>query len=455
MILYHGSPKLFDHFQLFEKKTFSNKVSVMPIFLSPNVEFAKLNATANGYIYTIKVKTNNIFSTELLYKPDHKYWPPAYNELTDLGKEFIDDLYDGKIFSGQTEFDYEFIKHFLSEHYDVMETKEIMEYIKDKGFDGFCVIGDGPRNVAIFNPADLEILDVQKVNKTAQLKQNYDYSGNFVDKVKRRNKRKNRIKKLSSLEGRLPDFKILEKAVVFNREINNNKFIDLNSDIIARINPVEYIGSGEFGDAFLTDDNKVFKICNPRDLDKYKDLYNKQFQGSANINQPKIYEVGRFKYKINSTGIEYYNFGYVLMEKVRTLKTHLQNYKYVSIDLQEIDPYYYPMIMSSDNPIIKIIFNVKQRIFKYIKKYLRYFKIKPDANLNTLSLSKKIYKTFLENNPDVNDYLIKMIANILEINNDWIEKIILTCLDLFKNKHGDFHEHNYGYRGNEPVFFDF
>lgn len=164
-ILYHGSSKLFSSFKS-EIKRFMEKEPVeVPIFLTPSMSFAKLNAGYNGYVYTIVLSSNSkLFSSTELYNLGSRFWPPENDNLTTLGKDLMGSIAGGHIYADvDPENDYEhgeILKGILSEDYDSMESNGMMYWLKQHHYDGFHVQGDGVRNIAIFDPDKLYILSV-------------------------------------------------------------------------------------------------------------------------------------------------------------------------------------------------------------------------------------------------------------------------------------------------------
>jgi len=501
MILYHGSTFLFDKFKNRIGKTFSGLKSEIPIFLSPTKDFAKIHARPNGYIYTVNIIKNNIFSSELLYLEDSKYWPPAWDDLTELGKRLVDDLDNSKIFGNHT-YDNEIFKSILREDYDIMETKEIMNWVRDNEFDGFHVSGDGERNIAIFDASNIEILEVEQISKTAQLKQNYDYSGNFIDKVKRKNKRKNRIRKLSKVfeKSNVHSFKSKEEDLSFSLDEKNlshkyksyedrynkhnilsgfipfdgvkkilenfpyfaeDSFLDKNSHILALAGLTKMIGSGMFGVAFLTDDGTVFKIFPlKKDYLQYLDIYNKQFSGQSNIYEPKIYNVGVFD-TAELTSNYYKNnppfLAYVEMEHLERKKVFSDDY--IDIKKEEMPLYFLnkkKSTLSIGDIISDLITNIDIMTYNSFNKSKEKMENKKNSViLNIIKLhAHEIYNQLIKSEYYVNIYLINKISEILNISEKWFENLIISMLfNRFKSQE-DLHSGNVGFRNDVPVYFD-
>lgn len=171
-IWYHGSPKKFSSFQTFLKRTVQNEASETPLFFSKDRSFAEMYAGHHGFVYEVEMNVRNTFDGSSLYSPS-RYWPPPDDKLTPLGKKLRDDLADNKVFRDLVTDDESDWAAFhdsqgtwasiLKNHYDVLETKEMKEWMKASGFDSFYVTGDGPKNIAVLDPKDIKLLSVVPV----------------------------------------------------------------------------------------------------------------------------------------------------------------------------------------------------------------------------------------------------------------------------------------------------
>jgi hypothetical protein len=174
---YHGSPHRFDRFHRRTGRTFGSDESEVPIFLTHDLKFARLYAGANGFVYTVNPLVNRTFDANTFVLSD-RYWPPPRESLSPEGQEFYDDLAGNKIFPDligygtKTEDDDEWramhdsygtYASILSQDYDVMETTEMKRWLLAHGYDSFLVRGDGPTNLAVFDPEKIEILSSERV----------------------------------------------------------------------------------------------------------------------------------------------------------------------------------------------------------------------------------------------------------------------------------------------------
>jgi nicotinamidase-related amidase len=171
---YHGSPKRFESFATQYSHTFGSGPSETPLFFSKNKDFVRGYAGGKGHIYTVRLKINKTFDGENLFT-NTKFWPPTKEQMTPIGQQLYDDLENNKIFSNLIVNDENYYQAFqdsqgilasiLNMHYDVMETKEMKEWLKKHDFDSFYVTGDGEKNLAVINPSKIEIVSVEPAYK--------------------------------------------------------------------------------------------------------------------------------------------------------------------------------------------------------------------------------------------------------------------------------------------------
>ena len=126
-----------------------------------------MNAGGKGTIYKVKLKWRKIFDSDKLVK-NSGFWPPEREEMTKEGQKLYDDLNAGKIFSGVTDDDFMdsrgLFANILNHHYDVIEDAAFKRWLKKNGYDAFYVKGDGPINVGVFSPSQVEIVEVYPAN---------------------------------------------------------------------------------------------------------------------------------------------------------------------------------------------------------------------------------------------------------------------------------------------------
>jgi hypothetical protein len=168
---YHGSKEYFTEFKL-KKGTLLDYNYIAPIFLTSDKEFAKEHAGyKTPYIYEIEVLTDNIF--------DYKKLPSGYNLMYyvednikkdnkdyELGKKLYMDIFleniDVKPYSYQ-DVD-ELYSRIITGDYCYLEEVWFYEWLKFNNFDGAYINETGAKNLYIFNPNDLKIINVEKLN---------------------------------------------------------------------------------------------------------------------------------------------------------------------------------------------------------------------------------------------------------------------------------------------------
>jgi len=180
-VWYSGSPKKFDQFRTDVRHTFGQGPSMVPVFITQDKSFAKGYAQGpEGTIYTVRPKVRKTFDGDDMVKSSRS-WPPPREDMTREGQELYDDLESNRIFSNAIRDDDDYhnvfgdsqglLANILRMDYDVLETTEFKKWLKQKGYDSFYVTGDGPKNMAVFDAGDLEILSAEPAHgrKTAGL----------------------------------------------------------------------------------------------------------------------------------------------------------------------------------------------------------------------------------------------------------------------------------------------
>lgn len=161
---YHGSRQEFSEFKCSRALTFGVSEQEVPIFLTPDIEFAK----AHGHkLYTVTLKIDlNLFCGADVgpeYPTESRYFPPEYESMYPIGKQLFDDLYDGKIFPQIKGDEYEcreVMKALMLGYYSSVEDNRFCDWLKDHGFDGAFVIESQYaefQSIFVFNPAYLRI----------------------------------------------------------------------------------------------------------------------------------------------------------------------------------------------------------------------------------------------------------------------------------------------------------
>lgn len=166
-VWYHGTTKDFDTFETFVRPTFGSGMSEVPLFFSPSEKFARGYARGkNGKVFKVKLRWKKVFDGVDLIARD-RYWPPQREDLTKEGQHLYDDLEAGEIFSGVDPDDWGVFgdsqglwASILKNEYDVIETTEFKKWLSKNGYDAAYVTGDGEKNVFVFSPSQVKVLEV-------------------------------------------------------------------------------------------------------------------------------------------------------------------------------------------------------------------------------------------------------------------------------------------------------
>lgn len=128
-----------------------------PIWLTPDKKFAQTNAGHHGFVYTVEFEPRSLFGAGRLMEFRGNYLEP-----TQLGIEVLAALERGEIFHGVSADDaYDVLKAIDWGYYDVMETKAMIDWLKARGHDSMEVTGDGPINIAVFDPSAISVTSVE------------------------------------------------------------------------------------------------------------------------------------------------------------------------------------------------------------------------------------------------------------------------------------------------------
>ena len=161
---YHGTETPFKAMETQHSHTFGLAASETPLFFSPVRSFAKMYAGGpDGTIYTANLKWRKVFDGYELSR-ESRYWPPGLEDMTPEGKVLYEDLEEGRIFSGidgEDEGIRDLLAGILRMDYDIIETDEFKRWLKKNGYDAAYVTGDGEKNVFVFSPKQVEIIDVE------------------------------------------------------------------------------------------------------------------------------------------------------------------------------------------------------------------------------------------------------------------------------------------------------
>lgn len=167
---YHGSSRLFDEFTRIRKPTIADEPYYVPIFVTDQRDFALLHARPSGYLYTLDVDLGKVFDPDDLYEPS-RYWPPAPEDLTELGEELWDDIYKGRVFPGQASDEGDadqLLAAIIQQNWDAMEHPSFLRWLQERGYDSFPIRGEHTgQHYGVFDPSRISIRDVQKAPLSA------------------------------------------------------------------------------------------------------------------------------------------------------------------------------------------------------------------------------------------------------------------------------------------------
>jgi len=156
---YHGTNELLDLGVLkpsVEKwKAFDGKFIDKPFWLAPSINFAKLHGK---YVYKCKLNfpSSKIFGFRPYLKDNYRYY---YDSVINEGKLVYDALERGDLFESSSNNFERVFGGIVAEDYDIIETKEFTDWAKANGFEASFVGGDGERNLMVFDPTYIEILE--------------------------------------------------------------------------------------------------------------------------------------------------------------------------------------------------------------------------------------------------------------------------------------------------------
>lgn len=168
-IWYHGSSKKFSQFKL-KKGTLYDLDYISPIFLTSDKGFAMYHAGyKTPYLYTVEVKTDNIFDFRklpssfnlyLFFEKNQKkadftelYYKKGNNLLN-----YIENLYPDR----NTDSMY---NDLLSGDYSSIEHTWVYNWLKMNNYDGCYIIESGVLNLLVFDKSAIEILSTELIKK--------------------------------------------------------------------------------------------------------------------------------------------------------------------------------------------------------------------------------------------------------------------------------------------------
>jgi len=167
-IVYHGSPNKFENFEL-EKvgTTIGRLTGGYGIYFTNKEEVAKEYALKGGSFIQAKLKVSNFFDLDENITDVDKIL-----EQVEQDKRFTENDVDNlkSDFLGTSDYGYEVatnrkLHEWLS---DTLDEQQVSEFIEKLGYDGTTFIDKwdkDARNYVIFNPTDVEIIDIEQLAK--------------------------------------------------------------------------------------------------------------------------------------------------------------------------------------------------------------------------------------------------------------------------------------------------
>jgi hypothetical protein len=178
---YHGSPHKFDQFKTVSKAGVTKEVVEQPIFLTPDLGFAKLHAGAHGWVYKVRANVESTFDgVDLLNYSERYYLDPK--TFTPLGKKVYEDIANNKIWLDGDDDPVGYIKALARRNWDATQCPEFVRWMKANGYDSFLEEGEGHTNLGVFDSGRLEIISSTPVDKATTASKTAAYTA-IMDKT--------------------------------------------------------------------------------------------------------------------------------------------------------------------------------------------------------------------------------------------------------------------------------
>jgi GNAT superfamily N-acetyltransferase/uncharacterized ParB-like nuclease family protein/2'-5' RNA ligase len=162
---YHGSHHRFDQFKTTSKGGVTREIAEQPIFLTPDLGFARAHAGFHGWVYTVRADVSNTFDGDTLLDYSQRYYldPKTYPAL---GKKVYDAICADEIWPDGSEDPEGYMKALAQRNWDATQSPEFVRWMKANGYDSFLETGEGHVNLGVFDPSKLEILAVVPAEET-------------------------------------------------------------------------------------------------------------------------------------------------------------------------------------------------------------------------------------------------------------------------------------------------
>lgn len=305
------------------------------------------------------------------------------------------------------------------------------------GYKGFDVTFFDP-----FNPRDIDT------------KQYYDKHKEEIRWDEQENKKEaSRSIAYEPSEGILPDFSILEESELledmaydftkYHVEEWIHELIEYNSDVFAKYKPVKLLGSGSYGEVYLTEDGNVLKIFRSIGHIKfYEDSLKREYAVSEG-NHLHIIDYGPLRMpKIGEPVDGDEAMGWVVMEKLDSPREYLKR-KLKDILIEKGD---FSSTYTLPPDAIRFFENLISHIYTKIN-YLE------EDNLSRENLEENVDKLFFNIASSYREYsLFDYILNI--VGEETFKNIIREALLKSIQGYSDMYAQNMGFRGEKPIYFD-
>jgi hypothetical protein len=237
-------------------------------------------------------------------------------------------------------------------------------------------------------------------------------------------------------------------------------FLDQNSDLLSKYDPVKHLGSGVYADAWETDDGKVIKIIrDDKDLPFYKEQQDALHSGKGTPENIMVYDMGTFDvpwaqepYDIRKIK----SMSWVVIEKLKPLRGFINDYDEQLEDLAKF-------LKNKDSTL-----NIDGGLLKAFKRSFGLMKVlietKVASNPSKMGAHKaetELYisniKKWFFNSDEYKDKISHVFQDAeskIGLPKGWLNGIIDSMIVHLINGDNDLHSGNVGFRGNQPVYFD-
>lgn len=242
-----------------------------------------------------------------------------------------------------------------------------------------------------------------------------------------------------------------------------DRFLDKNSDVLAKYDPVRHLGSGAYADAWETDDGRVIKIIRDnKDLSFYKEQQEALHSGEGSQRNIMVYDMGIFDVPWAQEPYDVRRLkkmSWVVIEKLNPIRDFVRDYESQLRGLAEFLKDKDSEIQIDDN----LLKSFKEN-FAFMKRSIEgevgtWNNVPPpieDTEAGRMDYAIAIEEWFTmsqEYREDIHP-VFKDVEQKVGLPANWSSNIIHAM--VFHLLQGDFdlHSGNVGFRGNQPVYFD-